>query len=234
MNPHIYDEHRLKHRRFHEYYRKTLVMGAVSLLLGIWIGAAHMPMMGPGVFANTGFSAAGLLLLWSLRNVHQVSPQTRWGTWLKQKTEAPFPAVLIGLQGWFLSLIALLMWFTVTELGFPANGFHHTMLLGILFLIPIRRILNGTEPPHPTPWRELITEALGYLNVCLITLFVAAVASTASLPPDKPLTGELPMGIIFIWMAAVLVVLTCIILLLDHIVRKMPPTIRTEEQDTLD
>ncbi|MCO5045259.1 MAG: hypothetical protein J5I99_10710 [Verrucomicrobia bacterium] len=233
MNPHIYSEHHLAHRRFREYYRRTLAMGAVALGLAIWMGSAQMPMPGPGLFANAGFSAAGIFLLWALRNLHTTPPRSRWGQRVRARSENQFPAIVICLQGWFILLIALLIWFTVAELGFAANGFQHTLLIGILLLAPVRRILDGTEPPRPSPRRDLIRETLAYLNVCLITLFIAAVLTTAMLPPDAPATSELPFAVMFIWVVVTLILLTCAILLLDHIVRKMPPTVRSEEQDTL-
>lgn len=236
MNPLLYEEHRLTHRRFGEYFRRTAWIGGVALGLCIWMGAAHYPSIGPGLYANAGFSAGGLLLLWGMRALHlpPYAPKTRWGAWLARRGNDWFPAFLIGLQGWFVLLMALLIWFSIAELGFAAHTAHHLTLLGILLLAPVRRILRGSQPPHPSPRRELLSEGLGYLNAILITLFAAFVGSTASLPPGEPLTGELPLGIILLWLAAVLIVMTCIVLFIDHIVRKMPPAAIPEKKDTLE
>lgn len=235
MNPHIYDEHRLGHRRFREYYAKTLGMGVVALLLAIWFGVAHRPLTGPGIYASAGFSAAGLLILWGLRNIQRGKLHTRWGNWLKARTEQTFPAILILSQGWFLLLIAMLIWFTIVELGFAANTLQHALLLLILLFIPVRRILAGTESQHPSPRRELTTQGLTYLNVAIITLFLAAATSSTMLPQQEQVfSSEIPMGAILIWLGAILIILTCVVLFLDHIVRKMPTTPKPEEQDTLD
>ena len=151
MNPLYYDEHRPRHRRFAEYYRRTLVIGLVALGLSFWLGATHFPRIGPGLFANAGFSLAGLLLLWSVRAMLREPPRSRWAQRLVARIDSVFPALLVSLQGWFVMLSALLIWFTVRELGFPANRFHDVILIAILLLAPVRRILRGTEPQNPPP-----------------------------------------------------------------------------------
>ncbi len=233
MNPNYYDEHRPRHRRCAQYYRRTLAVGAVPLLLAVWLGTAYFPRIGPGLYANAGLSLAGLLLLWSVRDMQARPPVSRWGRWIAQRMDSIFPALLIGLQGWFVLLAAVLIWNTVSELGFTAGRMNTVALMGILLLAPIRRILAGTELQNPPPLRELFTEALGYLNAILVTLFIAGFL-TALDQSQGTRTGEPPMGIIIVWMFATLVILTCIILFLDHIVRKMPPMHREEEIDTLD
>lgn len=232
VNRIYYDEHRPQHRRCVQYYRRTLVVGTVPLALALWLAYVHFPRIGPGLFANAGLSLAGLMTLWSVREMQTRAPGTRWGRWIASRMHDLFPALLIGLQGWFVLLTALLMWFTVAELGFPGGIFSGINLFGILLLAPIRRILAGTEPAHPHPLRELLSEGLGYLNAILVTLFITGVLTAINRP--SPTSTEPPMIIILIWMVAVLTILTCVILFLDHIVRKMPPLQRDEPVDTLD
>lgn len=234
MNPHLYEEYRLRHRRFGEYFRRTLIIGFVPLGLAVWLAFIHFPSVGPGLFANAGLCTAGLLLLWAARAMHRVPPRAAWGGRLAARGDALIPALLIGTQGWFVLLTAMLIWFTIIELGVNANPVQHILLVATLVLIPSRRIVDGTTPQQASPWRELFSEGLGYAHVCCATLFLATVFSTAILPPDKPLTDKLPPGVVIVWMAAVLTLLTCLILFLDHIVRKMPSTPQTEARDTLD
>lgn len=232
VNRIYYDEHRPRHRRCVHYYRRTLAVGAVPLALALALAAAYFPRIGPGLFANAGLTLAGLMTLWSVRDMQTRAPVSRWGRWIVSRMDDLFPALLIGLQGWFVLMTTVLIWFTVAELGFRGSIFSGCMLFGILLLAPIRRILAGTEPPHPHPLRELLSEGLGHLNTILVTLFVAG--SLTSLNRPDPTNTEPPMMIIVIWLAATLVILTCVILFLDHIVRKMPPIPREEPADTLD
>lgn len=236
MNPHIYEEYHLGRRRFREYYAKTLGMGVVSLFLAIWFGYAHRPLTGPGIYASAGFSAAGLLIVWGLRNLHRAKLRSRWATWLKERSKQKFPVILIFSQGWFLLLTAMLIWFTIVELGFIANTLQHALLFLVLLLIPVRRILAGTDSHSISPRRELTARGLTYLNVMVITLFIASAVSNTILPEQQAgvFANEAPLGAILVWLSAVLILLTCFVLFLDHIVRKMPTSPKSEEQDTLD
>jgi hypothetical protein len=234
VNPTYYDEHRPRHRRCVQFYRLTLAVGAVPLLLALWLGTAYYPRIGPGIYANAGLSLAGLLLLWSVREMQFYPPTSRWGRWIAQHMDDLFPALLIGLQGGFIVLAALLIWNTLPDLGFSPGRMSSIALFGILLLSPVRRILAGTAPAAPSAPRELITESLGYLSAIFATLFIAGFLTQLVPPPEDPESEPFPMGTIIIWVLATLAVLTCVILFIDHVVRKMPPARRDDKIDTLD
>ncbi len=234
MNPHLYDEYRPRHRRSAEHYRRTLAIGAVPMVLSVWLAFSHAPRVGPGLWAAAGFSLSGLLSLWSLKRMLAVPPRARLAGWYARNAQSLYPAALIVTQGWFVLLSTCLIWFTFIGLGYTVTPAHHILLGGVLLFAPIRRILRGTEPMHPSPLRELMTEGLDYLNACVFTLFVAAFASLFILPPGTLITHEVPLGLILVWFVATIVILTCIILFLDHIVRKMPGPPATERVDSLD
>lgn len=234
MNPYLYEEHRPQHRRSGEHYRRTLIIGLVPFLLSLWLAKSHFPQIGPGLWATAGFSLSGLLALWSLKGMIDYPPHSRVAIWYAKNAQDLFPATLIVMQGWFVLITACLIWFSFAELGYGATVFHHILLLGILLLAPIRRILRGTEPQHPSPRRELLTEGIDYLNVCMFTLFIAACMSLFILPPGTLITHEVPLGLILVWFIATMVVLTCVVLFVDHIVRKMPPPPEAERPDSID
>jgi hypothetical protein len=205
----------------------------VPLFLAIGLGLAYYPRIGPGIFSNAGLCLSGLLLLWSVHEMQFQAPTTRWGRWIVQHIDDLFPALLIALQGGFIILAAMLIWFTLPDLGFSPGPMSSISLFGILVLSPIRRILAGTAPPNPTARRELLTEALGYLSTILATLFIAGFLTHMVPPPEDPEAENVPMGTIIIWVLATLTILTCIILFVDHIVRKIPPSRREEKIDSL-
>lgn len=219
MNRIYYDEHRPGHRRCALYYQRTMAIGLVALGIALYIGAARFPDVGPGWFANAGLTASGLLLLWGVRKLQRDTPVTRWGRWIARRMNDLFPALLVGLQGWFVLLAALLLWYTILELGLPAGPFDTGVLVAILALAPLRRILAGTEPPNPAPARAAWATGLRLLNVALIAIFSARALSELTRPPPG---GDLPLFPILVWIAATLVVLACVILFIDFWVRKMP------------
>jgi polyferredoxin len=48
------------------------------------------------------------------------------------------------------------------------------------------------------------------------------------IPNGRPLSGELPMGAIAVWVPCIMVIITCLVLCIDHIVRRQP--LRQESQ----
>jgi hypothetical protein len=234
MNPYVYDEYKVGSRHAPEHFRKSLGTGAVPALLALWIGVSRFPHGGPGLYAACGLALAGLLMLWSARQVHRERDVSRFTRWLVRYSDAWYPSFVLVCQNFFVGLTVMLLWLTVCELGYAASWLQHTLLLLLLALSPLRRILHGTEPMNPSPLRELFTEALGYLHATLLAVFLASSISIALLPPDKPLTGALPLSVVMVWVPAVLVIITCVILLIDHILRKMPQPAPPEAKDGLD
>jgi hypothetical protein len=234
MNPYTYEELKLGHRHAPEHFRRTFAAGLVPVGLALLTWWSHFPRGGPGIYATAGLAISGLLMLWSLRAVHSDAGISGLSRRLIARSDRWYPAALILAQSFFIALTVLLLWFTICELGFAASWLQHSLLIAYLLLLPIRRILQGTEPMHPSPLHELVMEFLGYLNTCIVTLFIAGCATLALLPPDKPLTGELPPSIVLVWLPAILVIITCVILLIDHVLRKMPQPAATEAKDELD
>ena len=215
------------------HFRRTLLAGVVPVGIALLL-AYSRPAPGPGLVASAGVAAAGLLMLFGFHGLHREPHLTRLSRWLVNNTDRWFPALLIILQNLFIALTVLLLWFATTELGFPATPLLHAQLVVLLALSPLRRVLHGTYPADPPPWRELLVELLRYLHASLVASFVASLLTRLMIPPGERLEQGLPPGLIFIWVPAVLVVITSVILFIDHVLRKMPAPIHTGEKDALD
>lgn len=215
------------------HFRRTLLSGVVPIGIAILLGSSR-PTPGPGLFASAGVAAAGLLMLFGLHGLHREEHLARISRWLVKYTDRWFPALLIILQNLFIALTVLLLWFATAELGFPATPLLHVQLVVLLGLAPLRRVLHGTYPANPPPWRELLVELLRYLHASLVASFVASLLTRLMIPPGERLEQGLPPGLILIWVPAVLVIITSIILFIDHVLRKMPAPIHSEEKDALD
>lgn len=234
MNPYVFEEYKLSSRHAREHFRRSLATGVVPAALSLWIGLSRLPHVGPGLCAALGLSVAGLLMLWAARELHRERQVSQLSGWLVYWSDRWFPAFVLLCQNFFVSITVMLLWFTICDLGLNASWLQHVLLLTLLALSPLRRILDGTEPTHPSPLRELFTESLGYLNTMVLVVFVADTISRALLPPDKPLTEAPPLGAVMVWVPAVLIIIGCVILFIDHILRKMPQPAPTEEKDRLD
>lgn len=215
------------------HFRRTLLTGVVPIGIALLLGSSR-PAPGPGLFASAGIAAAGLLMVLGLHGLHREESLARPSRWLVKNSDRWYPALLIILQNLFISLTVLLLWFATADLGFPATPLLHAQLMVLLGLSPVRRVLHGTYPPDPSAWRELLVEFLRYVHASLVASFLASLLTRLMIPPGERLEQGLPPGLIFIWVPAVLVIITSIILFIDHVLRKMPAPINPGERDVLD
>lgn len=233
MNPILYEEHRYGHRRMRVHFRRTLVTGLLPIGIALFM-AASPDTLGPGWYSTVGLAGAGLLLLMGLRGLHTEPRLTPPARWLVQHTDGWYAALLVLLQNYFIGILVLLLWFAIADLDFPATPLQNVMLLALLILSPVRRIMDGTYTANPSPLREIVMESLRYLNASLIAVFVASTLSRIMMPPGDKFANGLPPTLVLVWLPAVLVVLGSFILLIDHILRKMPAPAPTLLKDTLD
>lgn len=234
MNPYVYSEYRRSSRYAEGHYRRTLATGVVPVVLAMILWYSRFPQGGPGLYSAAGLGLGGLLMLMGVRRAHEEPAAGAFARALVRHSDVWYPAYLLASQNFFIALTALLLWFTICDLGFAASWVQHALLVLLLALSPIRRILDGTEPTHPGPWRELLSEGLRHLNACTVAIFAAGCVSIVILPPDQPLTRSLPAGVVLAWMPAALVVIGSVILFIDHLLRKMPAPPPAEAKDELE
>ena len=101
-------------------------------------------------------------------------------------------------------------------------------------MAPLRRILFGSLPIYPPPHLEILVEFVRYSSAALGAIFTALLASRLMFPPGEKMTGTLPAGLVILWMAAVLINIGCLILFIDHVLRKMEPALPDEKKDVLE
>ena len=214
------------------HFQRTLYAGLVALGVTLLLTTAR-PDPGPGLVSGLGLSAAGLLSLTGLRSLLRETRLSRSGQRLKAHAESWFPAALILHQNFFIALILLPLWWATAELGFPATPFMHTLLMLLLGLAPLRRILEGTHTETASAGREILMEGLRYIFYSLLAILLTTCVARQGQTPGEVAPAPSP-GAIFLWMPCVLIVLTCFVLFLDHILRKMPPREEIVVKDTLE
>ena len=216
------------------HFQRALVAGLLPIGIALLL-AGSRPQPGPGLLASAGLAAAGVLILLGARGLHKEATLCRPARWLVRTSDRWYPPTLIIAQNFFIALMVLQLWFAMAELGLPTTVWLNLQLLVLLVLAPARRILLGSVPLQPSPRREIVAEFIRYTFIALIALFAATFTTRLMFPPgSSPLTGPLPPGLIIVWMAAELVNLGCLILFLDHVLRKMAPAGAEEHKDALD
>lgn len=233
MNPMIYEELRPGHRRFRSHLLRLTVHAWIPIVTAVVL-AVSVPPPRPVHYAVTGLGLAGLLILAALRRMETERNPGPLARSLNRNRDAWFPAIMVLGQNYFVSLTIALLWTTMVGLGFSAGPLQHALLAAVLVVSPFRRLLFGTYPPHPGPLREISVEFVRYTFVCLLTLFIASLGARMALPPDARLTQTLPAPFIILWIAASLVCITCAVLFIDHLLRKMPSPTAGQPKDVLE
>jgi len=233
MNPMVYEEFRPSSRHFRTHRTRLLMYAWLPVATAIVL-AFSKPPPGPGLISVTGLGIAGLLVFAALRRLDASEGAGPIARALAPRRDQWFPAVMVLSQNYFASLTICLLWFTMVDLGFSAGPLQHILLVAVLALSPLKRLLFGTYPAQPSPLREITLEFVRYSYAALFTLFLASVITRSMLPPGERLTTTLPPALIVIWVFALLVNITCVILFIDHLLRKMPPADTSQPQDVLD
>lgn len=214
------------------HFQRTLYAGLVALGVNLLLTAAR-PDPGPGLVACLGLSVAALLSLCGLRDLLRETRLSQPCRLLKSRADAWFPATLVLHQNFFIALILLPLWWATADLGFPASPFTNALIFFLLGISPLRRILEGTHTDLSSAGREILMEGLRYLFVAALTILLTTWLAQMGQAPGA--TGQAPSpGAIILWMPCVLIVLTCFVLFLDHILRKMPPREEIVVKDTLE
>lgn len=214
------------------HFQRTFYAGVVALGVALLFAAAR-PDPGPGLVAGMGLAGAGLLSLFGFRTLLKEPQRRAYLQRFQTLSEQWFPVVLILHQNYFIALILTTLWNAVADLGFPFTPFMTTLLYLLLVLAPLRRILEGTHDEASSSGREILMEGLRYTYYSLLAILLTTCVARRGYTADEAAAAPSP-GSIFLWMPCILIVLTCFILFLDHILRKMPPRAEAEAKDTLD
>ncbi len=231
MHPLAFQEFKFSHRRSRDQRRRIVVAGLIAVALPILLAWGRA--LSPLHLAVNGMATAGLILFAGLHGLHREQHLSRAGQRLVAATDRWYPAALLLLQSLFVSLNVVVLWFTIGEIGFPLTPALHLQLLVLLLLAALRRLLHATMPAQPSPPYELLIEFMRYANASLVAVFFATLLSRVILPPDERLTDSLPAGLVLVWIAASLVVITSLVLFLDFILRKMPAPRQPGVKDVL-
>ena len=218
---HVFNEYKLSHPRTAIHYRMAFSMGLIALILAALLLTTRGWPGAPGLWSALGLAVATLLMLWSVRAAHAprapVSERTR--RWVAV-SDAWYPVFLVTMQNAAVAIILFQIWFTLVDLGFPAGLLQHILLSVILFCISLRRALQARRVVNGLPLSTVADDFLGYFSISLITLMLARSAYLGLVPEDAQLRREVPAAAVVIWILASLLILSCIVLFIDHTLRR--------------
>ncbi len=217
------DEYKLSNRRSKEHYMRTFLLGFIPTGVALMMMYAQPEDHSPFVVSILGLSIAFQMILWSGREIHRTrDPLTPAGQHLVSISDAWFPHFLMFMQGLNICITVLLLWFSICALGFKSVAIQHVILFFALILHPLRRMLTYAVITETTRRKEIARELVHYLQIIFLTLFLAMTFHLVMLPPEQLQSDTLPLGAIMLWVPAILVIISCVVLFIDHIVRKQP------------
>ena len=236
----LYEEYKLSHRRSAEHYNKTFWLAWMPAGVAALMIYAKGSSAGAGLWGGLGFAMAVQMILWSGRAIHR--PRQRLSPFSRKLVETSdtwFPQFLITIQGAVTGITILLLWFTLCELGVRSMFVQHLALVLAVILIPLRRIASIRIKQAPGPKNEIRYEIIHYSQIIFVTLFIAFCFHLIIMPEGENLTSDVPLGAILLWIPACLIIVSCIVLFVDHLIRKQAgltrqpqPTKTSEPADT--
>lgn len=213
----------------------TQRMAFLPMAVAVTLIAAHGIRTGPGLWMALGASAALALMLWSAYAIHRPWPgRTRLACRMAAASDSWFPTFVIFVQGGIAAVTLLMFCFTLVELGYRSAPMQFPLLAALLILLPFRRLSRLRNAEQSTAGRELTALFAQYLHWILLTLFLAT--TIGNLGPSGPAAStDESVGGLLIWIPAILVIVSCVVLFIDHVIRKMPRRrIDARESDSLD
>lgn len=212
-----YPHYRPSERGSRQEVRRAQLLGLVPVAVALALLEARGQRAGAGLWAGFGLAFGLQLVLWGACDiVFGDSPLSPAAVRLKASRDAWFPAFLFGTQTGFLLVAVALMWLTLCDVGFPATVWQHLQVALLAAAIPVSRWTRETARVRETPRASIAAEAVNYATVVLSVLLVASSMTLFMVPAGEPLSADMFPLVLALWVITVLVVLTCVILFLDH------------------
>ncbi len=232
---HISEEYRISNRRARYHYNRARLLGlipvGVAFVFLFYAGDYYTPLL----YCALGTSLAFQLMLWAAYEAHFGGRHSAWTRRRLQNSDNWFPSFVIVCQNAFFAITLAVFWFIICRLGFPANILDHGLLAAWVFVWPILRVLRARLylDSHNSNL-ETSYEFFRYTNVALIAFLIASLITDFATQEAGPAPShDYTMLGMFVWLPAALVAVGCVVLFLDHLVRKRPRRPRKDEFDVL-
>ncbi len=216
----LFPEYELSGREYRTHYLYTRLLGLLPIGVSLLFLLARASRAGPGLWCVMGVCVGLELILWGSFKLYFLrQQQTRLGASLAAASDSWFPYLLFSLQNIFFILVLLMLWFTLSDLGFPAQTIEHSLFVLLLIMIPVRRFIRRMQLVTPSSRIHFTDRIFRYLTAIIATLFVGGCMTRFMIPPGTSLTWHAPPGVVFVWVIGILIILGCLLLIFDGYLR---------------
>ncbi len=217
----VFPQYRLTERSGIRHTRTVQQLGLLPLAIAAMLMFAYPAGPGPGLWAALGVSIGLELVLWGAFALHGLrKPATALGARLVEISDQWYPYLLFGVRKTFVILSLTLLWLTLLDLGFPESTWHHVNFVLLMILYPISLFTREMAQQDEMLRFDLLADFFHYLGIILLTTFVTGVVTLLSAPSVALTSQQHNPFLIVLWVAASLVILTCVALFLDRAFRR--------------
>jgi O-antigen/teichoic acid export membrane protein len=207
-------------------------LGLIPIFITGALIAANRTSAGPGLWTALGLSLGLELILWGALELYSThEKKTPWGEELVRRHDRWFPTLVFVMKYSFIALSLTVLWMTIHDLGFPTSLWHHILFVFIVLLLPITQAVREKAGADPEPRVEAWDNICHCLNVILITIVVASLLCNLIVSQSSPYGTETDPLVLVIWVLAILIMISSMIIYLGRIARHKRPAPRWRHRE---
>ncbi len=224
----LFERYRISEKTSAEHFTHACFLGMVSLLFALLTLLSVRTADRVPSWAALGITSGLLLLLTGAYRIHRIKPATRWGRQLMNNTDRWFPVFLFFIRKFFMVAFSTLLWITLQQLGLPSSLPINILFACLMLLIPLKGLLRECVHRDRLLRLEILNEFALFVLISAFVLLVVLILT--ALPPTPFVGASVNMLHFLLWIIAILIITTCLILFLSHLPRHRPHPERPRKQ----
>lgn len=215
----LFQEYRPSFHLSRHHVLRIHLIGLLPLGLSLLLLFAHGARSGPGLWTALGLSIGLELLLWGAYHLrHTEDVRSTLGDRLVVRLDEWFPVFAFVIQSILIDLCLVILWVTITELGFPSSVWHHFLFALFILLLPYFQWIHEVNRMETTPRREWLEHLSRSLMIINIAIIVASMVQALVQAQSEPFDTDPTPIVLIIWIIAILVVLSAMVLFMGKTV----------------
>ncbi len=213
----LFGAYRFSAKTCRPYYRQAQLIGLVPIFFALLLALSMRRTPGPGLWSAFGVALGLEIVLAAMYRLHLTeAPKSQRAHELIAQSDQWFPSFLFIIRHLFEILIFLMLWLCLTDLGFPGSLLMHGEFIVLLVLWPIKGLTREIVRTSNLAKHHITDEFFHYLMITTATFLVATSITHFVIPPGKTITSDITPHVVIVWVPAILIVISCIMLFADH------------------
>ena len=217
-------EYRPGHKEFAARVAQVQWLGLIPVFLSLLLIWAAPDKPGPGLWSAFGTALGFSLILHGARRLVQYPGQaTAWGQRRAMSAERWFPGFLFAIQSGLATVTALLLWFSLGDLGLQHSALSTGLLYFLLILYPAHRLSRELVRGREEVSYQTLEVCLRYLKRGLTAILVAMVFTGMAREGGASISEPMLIAVITVWAVAALMALIGLVFILERLLARPKP-----------